>query len=161
MRVNCTGFLPEQVWDADDIPEAHMYCGRATGSAMPLMWSHSEYIKLLRSAMDGKVYDYIPEVGDRYQPRANCKLLEVWKLNRQIDSVKLNYTLRIQKDKSFTLRWSKDEWQTSNQTKSISTSLSIEYVDIFISPDQTAPIEFSFLSDESSNSKHYRVSIEN
>ncbi len=30
------------------------------GSAMPLMWAHAEYIKLLRSTADGKVYDTVP-----------------------------------------------------------------------------------------------------
>jgi len=30
------------------------------------MWAHAEYIKLLRSAADGKVFDLIPEVADRY-----------------------------------------------------------------------------------------------
>ena len=43
-----------------------MWLGKPTGSAMPLMWAHAEYVKLLRSAMDGKVYDYIPEVAKRY-----------------------------------------------------------------------------------------------
>jgi hypothetical protein len=33
---------------------------------MPLMWAHAEYIKLLRSTADGKVYDAIPEVAERY-----------------------------------------------------------------------------------------------
>ena len=58
-----TGLLPEQVWDTFDLPESHMYLGKPTGAAMPLMWSHAEYIKLLRSATDGKVFDVIPEVA--------------------------------------------------------------------------------------------------
>jgi len=30
------------------------------------MWAHAKYVKLLRSATEGKVYDYIPEVAKRY-----------------------------------------------------------------------------------------------
>jgi len=34
-----TGLLPEQVWDEPDRPDLHMFLGRPTGSAMPLMWA--------------------------------------------------------------------------------------------------------------------------
>jgi glucoamylase len=142
---SCTGLLPEQVWDAPDIPEAHMHLGRPTGSAMPLMWSHSEYIKLLRSAFDGKVYDSIPEVEQRYGERTACELLEIWKPNRQVSRVKPGYTLRVQCPGSFCLRWSLDDWQTEEKTASTPTTLDIEYVDIAIAFDQKAPIRFTFL----------------
>ena len=68
---SATGLLPEQVWDGRDQPQGYMYCGRPTGSAMPLMWAHAEYIKLLRSVRDGKVSDLIAEVAKRYL-RARC-----------------------------------------------------------------------------------------
>jgi glucoamylase len=47
---NAGGMLPEQLWDADDLPERHMKFGGPTGSAMPLCWAHAEYISLVRSA---------------------------------------------------------------------------------------------------------------
>ncbi|WP_036481065.1 glycoside hydrolase family 15 protein [Myxosarcina sp. GI1] len=143
---SCTGLLPEQVWDAPDIPQQHMYCGRPTGSAMPLLWSHSEYIKLLRSAADGRVFDYIPEVGDRYDSRTDCQLLEIWKPNRQINRVKPNYTLRIQDKNAFQLEWSVDKWQTRHKQDSVATVLNINYVDLSIAPEQSLPIYFSFLN---------------
>ena len=59
-----TGMLTEQVWDAPNLPKAHMCLGRPTGAAMPLMWAHAEYIKLLRSKQDGKIFDSIPEVAE-------------------------------------------------------------------------------------------------
>ena len=56
------------------------WLGKPTGSAMPLMWAHAEYIKLLRSTADGKVYDAIPEVAERYLGKRNDRTtLEVWK----------------------------------------------------------------------------------
>jgi glucoamylase len=36
--------IPEQVWDAPDIPERFLFNGYPTGSGMPLVWAHSEYI---------------------------------------------------------------------------------------------------------------------
>ena len=43
-----------------------MYLGKPTGAAMPLMWAHAEYIKLVRSAHDGEIFDLVPEVASRY-----------------------------------------------------------------------------------------------
>ena len=54
-----TGLLPEQSWDKADRPEIYMWLGQPTGSAMPLMWAHAEYIRLLRSTADRKVYGAI------------------------------------------------------------------------------------------------------
>ena len=32
-----TGLLPEQIWDEEDRPDSHLWLGRPTGAAMPLM----------------------------------------------------------------------------------------------------------------------------
>ena len=40
--------------------------GESAGSAQPLVWAHSEYMKLLRSAADGQVFDCISVVEERY-----------------------------------------------------------------------------------------------
>lgn len=63
---NGTGLIPEQVWDAEDIPEREIFRGRPTGSAMPLVWAHAEYIKLLRSIKDGDVFDLPVQTIKRY-----------------------------------------------------------------------------------------------
>ncbi|HEX7390986.1 MAG TPA: glucan 1,4-alpha-glucosidase, partial [Acidiphilium sp.] len=60
------GLLPEQVWDADDIPEHELFRGRPSGSAMPLVWAHAEYVKLLRSLRDGAIFDLPPQTVRRY-----------------------------------------------------------------------------------------------
>ncbi len=140
-----TGLLPEQVWDAPDYPECFMYLGRPTGAAMPLMWAHAEYIKLLRSARDGIVFDRIPTLYDHYiANRKSCRLLEVWKHNRQPRTVQRGYTLRIQCPSPFRLHWSADDWQTVSDMDSTPTVLKIHYTDIPISQSQNAPIRFTF-----------------
>jgi glucoamylase len=140
---SATGLFPEQIWDEADRPEAHMWLGRPTGAAMPLMWAHAEYIKLLRSTSDGQVFDLVPEVADRYRaPAVRCNL-EIWKPNRRVRSAKAGCTLRVQAPAAFRLRWSRDEWQTIDETPSNPTPLGIEFVDIPVSPDQRAPIRFT------------------
>ena len=140
------GLLPEQVWDKPDRPEIHMFLGRPTGSAMPLMWAHAEYIKLLRSAYDGKVFDLFPEVANRYLgTRKHCRQFEVWKLNRQVQSVNRESTLRIQASAPFLLHWTNDEWSTPVDTSARATTLGLHFVDIPIAREQQAPIRFTFL----------------
>ena len=58
--------IPEQVWDAPDIPERELFAGKPTGSACPLVWAHSEYIKLRRSLQEGKIFDQPPQTVQRY-----------------------------------------------------------------------------------------------
>jgi len=159
---SATGLLPEQVWDGRDQPQRYMYCGRPTGSAMPLMWAHAEYIKLLRSVHDGKVSDLTTEVAKRYlRAPADRQLFEVWKFTRQVRSVKRGYVLRIQAAASFRLHWSGDEWQTVKDTPSSTTTLGVDFVDIPILSAQQAPIHFTFFwkADDRWEGHDYTVSV--
>ena len=63
------GMLPEQVWDGPDIPERELRNGRPSGSAMPLVWAHAEYAKLVRSLHDGRVFDMPQQPYERYLRR--------------------------------------------------------------------------------------------
>jgi glucoamylase len=147
---SATGLLPEQVWDERDQPDSYMFLGRPTGSAMPLMWAHAEYVKLLRSVSDGHVFDVIPEVASRYLgDRKACQLFEIWKPNRQARVVKRGYTLRVQVPAPFRLHWTNDEWRTVRETPSGPIAVGIEFVDIPITAAQQAPIRFTFFWVES------------
>jgi glucoamylase len=159
---SATGLLPEQSWDGPDQPDVYMYRGRPTGSAMPLMWAHAEYIKLLRSVRDGRLSDLIVDVADRYLGgRADRQLFEVWKFTRQVRSVKRGYVLRIQVPASFRLHWSDDEWQTVKDTPSSATTLGVEFVDIPILAAQRTPIRFTFfwMARGSWEGRDYLVSV--
>jgi glucoamylase len=142
-----TGLLPEQAWDEADKPEVFMFLGKPTGSAMPLMWAHAEYIKLLRSASDGRVYDSIPEVCQRYLgARRKRKVVEVWKPHRQVRFIRRNSVLRIQGNAAFRLRWSDDNWQSHSDTDSTVNALDIGFVDLPVSvtSSQDVCVKFTF-----------------
>lgn len=110
---------------------------------MPLLWAHSEYLKLVRSAADGQVYDLISEVADRYRKRRKTRPLEVWKFNRQVRSLPSEGTLRIQAATPFRLHWTCDEWKQHHDTDSKPIGTGHEYVDIRVLP-QRAPMGFTF-----------------
>lgn len=59
--------LPEQVWDGVGADTKHGYeAGQGTNAATPLAWTHAEYVKLVRSLSDKKVWDGYPIVAKRY-----------------------------------------------------------------------------------------------
>ena len=62
---NCAsvgGLLPEQVWDAAPIPALGLEPGRPSGSAMPLLWSHAEFLKLLIARERGRPIELLTRV---------------------------------------------------------------------------------------------------
>jgi len=138
------GMLPEQIWDEEDRPEWGMYRGRPTGAAMPLMWAHAEYIKLLRSMHDDAVFDRLPPVAARYLHGKGRKDLEVWKLNRQVGTMTAGKTLRILAHAPFRLHWTVDEWKGANDTEAAATGVEIYFVDLRIHKHQRAPVRFTF-----------------
>lgn len=60
------GLLPEQIWNADDLPGCGLFNGEPTGSATPLVWAHAEFITLARSLRDGAVFDLPAAAAARY-----------------------------------------------------------------------------------------------
>ncbi|MGE5322705.1 MAG: glycoside hydrolase family 15 protein [Actinomycetota bacterium] len=138
-----SGMLPEQVWDQPDLPEAGMYLGKPAGSAMPLMWAHAEYIKLLRSLRDDAVFDLIPVVADRYLKNRGRRDLEIWKATRQVRSISAGSTLRVMHAGSFRLRWSGADGHFSEADSSPS-GLGLGYIDLETQPGQIAPLRFAF-----------------
>jgi glucoamylase len=135
--------LPEQVWDQPDLPAAGMYLGKPSGSAMPLVWAHAEYIKLLRSVHDGQIFDLIPIVAQRYGQGQGRKDLEIWKSNRRVRSIAAGSTLRIVLSGEFRLRWSNDSEQSMQEVNSTASGLGLTFVDLPTSAAQTGAIRFT------------------
>ncbi len=138
------GMLPEQIWDEADRPEVGMFLGRPTGSAMPLMWAHAEYIKLLRSTADGRVFDCVSIVAERYSNRRGRQDLEIWKPVRHVRTVRRGDVLRVQAPEPFLLHWTLNDWQISTDSPAIPTGVGIHYLDLSVPKTQKAPIRFTF-----------------
>ena len=156
------GLIPEQIWDAPDMPSRHLRLGGPTGAALPLLWAHAEYVKLQRSTADGKVFDLIEAACDRYvSGDRKSQTIEVWKFNRQVPRVVAGTLLRIQANSPFLFHWTSDEWQHSTDTRSTSTGVGIEFVDLPI-PEREGGVRFTFLwlDDHRWEGKDYTVQIQ-
>ncbi len=159
-----TGLIPEQVWDQPFWKDGRNYFGRPTGSANPLAWAHAEYIKLVRSAVDGRVFDLPHEVEKRYAgKRARLNKLVMWTFNYPIPTAAPGETLRIYSGAPFTLRFSLDDWAHLQDVDATATELSIHYVDVPLPPDQRAPARFTFRWKEKGNWQgcDYAVTVTN
>lgn len=133
---NAGGMIPEQIWDAEDLPERGLFKGQGTGSATPLAWAHAECLLLLRSLRDRKVFELVDEVFDRYVRRGLRSDLRIWTPAHPIRKVEAEGRLRIQTDQPGVLHYSLDGWKTARDLSLQDTGLGVHFVDL---PEPLAP----------------------
>ncbi|MBU6418537.1 MAG: glucan 1,4-alpha-glucosidase [Proteobacteria bacterium] len=124
------GLLPEQVWDANDIPEMELFRGRPSGSAMPLVWAHAEYIKLLRSLRDGAIFDLPPQTFHRYITENTQPRCRDWRENWRRSQMPAGQVLRVELPGSGIVRWSGDGWATMQDTPALDAGLGIHAAEL-------------------------------
>ena len=117
--------LPEQLWDAPDIPAAGLFTGRATGSASPLGWSHAEYLMLLASIATGQFPDVVAPARKRYTEGRAPEPAFVWSHRHQITVLALGRRLKVQLPRPATVRWTFDDWKTFGEVDAMDTTLGV------------------------------------
>jgi glucoamylase len=139
------GMIPEQVWDTDDIPEKELFKGRPTGSGNPLVWAHAEYVKLLRSLKDGKVFDLPPQTVQRYLVQKTSSPRRIWTFHHQIGRLPAGKALRIQLAESATVRWSANGWSDMYDADTHDTGMGVHILDLPVEYLRNSTIvEFTF-----------------
>jgi len=155
--------LPEQVWDRSNLPDRGLRKGKPANSATPLVWAHAEYLKLLRSALDGKVFDRVDSVYDRYcTPEGRSQRqqeLEIFSFRRPIQKVAVGHTLRILDGDRFDLVWSDDGWQTVHSAASRERGSAGYSVDI-ATPGRSGQISWTLHWTAADRWLGYNVTIE-
>jgi glucoamylase len=113
---NQGGMITEQVWDSDDLPHARMKRGCPTGAAMPLCWSHAEYVSLVRSRHDGVCFDRVEPAFRRYALNPVQSRYEIWTLRHPIRRMWRGKILRIILAADATIVWSRSDWAKTNES---------------------------------------------
>ncbi|RZD15185.1 MAG: glucan 1,4-alpha-glucosidase [Candidatus Acidulodesulfobacterium ferriphilum] len=124
------GLLPEQVWDSPDIPGRGLFFGRPTGSAMPLVWAHAEYLKLVRSLTEERVFDMPPQTVFRYLKNGVTSSLMQWRFNHKLHKMPQGKTLRIETLSPAMVHWSDDGWHTVKDTQTKDSGFGVYYADL-------------------------------
>ena len=103
------GLIPEQVWD--EHPPAGRQTGEPSGSAMPLLWAHAEFIKLAASHYLRRPVDRPAAVWERYG--GGVPNPEVWLWTPAAPLVRLprGKTLWLLLPRPALLHWGRDGWQ--------------------------------------------------
>lgn len=105
------GLLPEQVWDSEAIPERGLYPGQPSGSAMPLLWAHAEFIKLALSIAAGAPVDRPVRTWARYggkRPRLDFVL---WQPRQRVSHLSAGLQLRILLPEAGRIHWCSNGWR--------------------------------------------------
>jgi glucoamylase len=124
------GLISEQVWDAGDIADRELLFGRPSGSAMPLVWAHAEYLKLRRSLRDGRLFDLPPQTVQRYLKDKTTSPRMVWRFNHRIRSMPAGKILRVETLVPAVVHWSGDGWRSVADVPTVDVGLGIHLADL-------------------------------
>ena len=152
--------LPEQIWDADDIPARELHRGRPSGSAMPLVWAHAEHVKLLRSLADNAVFDMPPQTVQRYlQDRTPARVMP-WRPDFRPERMPTGRVLRVELPTSGTVHWSADNWATVQETPTADTGLGVHAAELATADLQPgATVTVTWRESESWAGSNYTVMV--
>ena len=124
------GMISEQIWDAPDIPGRELSLGRPSGSAQPLVWAHAEFVKLIRSLHDGRVFDMPAQTVKRYITDRVGSPYYLWRYNQKCRTLPRGRTLRIETLAPALVHFSTDGWTAVGDVNSRDTGLGIHVADL-------------------------------
>ena len=160
---NAGGMISEQLWDAADLPEGRMRRGQPTGAAMPLCWSHAEYVSLVRSVHDGICFDRVEPAFQRYVVKPVRSRHEIWSFRHPLRRMAPGKTLRIIVMAETAITWSTDGWASTNSVDTTNNStLNLWFADLSTENcSDGAMIEFTFFwkLDQRWEGRNYSVAV--
>ena len=156
------GLIPEQVLDTDPIPDRQLKPGRPTGSAMPLVWAHAEFIKLAVSRELGRPFDRPDAVWARYEGARPQVHDAVWCEHAAISGIPADSYLWVCLRTPAVVHYSTDDWTTIRDEATEDNGLGLHVVRL---PTKDLPpggcVSFTFRDLESGEwrGKDYAVSV--
>ncbi len=158
------GLMPEQVWDRAPIAERGLFPGRPTGSAMPLVWTHAEYVKLAASIQLGRPFDRVTPAWTRYQGRRPDPDWWCWSQAAPINVLARGKGLLIYLPAAAVVHWTVDGWHSAHDDATQATDLGIHQFAIgadVLDGTTAQEIEFTFRWTESQSwdGRDFRVRV--
>ena len=142
---NPLGLIPEQVWDTDPIAAYKLTPGKPSGSAMPLVWAHGEFIKLCHGAKLGRPVDRPSATWARYggvRPKAgHC----IWGPNDRPQRLRGGHGFSIALKKPARVHWGVNGWKNVQDIDTRDTGLGVHVADIPVTTLKAGDtIQFTF-----------------
>jgi glucoamylase len=156
------GMLPEQVWDAAPIEKRGLRLGQATGSAMPLAWTHAEYLKLVASRSLGRAFDRPEAVWQRYHGHRPRALRATWCEHACISEIPPGTTVVIALRESAIVRYGFNGWRNISSAATTPNSLGVHVLAIDTSAlalGQALDFTFEYTAGERWIGTDYRIEV--
>jgi glucoamylase len=106
-----SGLLPEQVWDGPELPALGLEPGKPTGGAMPLVWAHAEFLKLLYAREQGRPLELLDAVEKHFGGGRPKNGTWHWRADTPFDTLPEGRDLLVEAPTPFTLHFGFDGWQ--------------------------------------------------
>jgi glucoamylase len=156
------GMLPEQVWDADPIPRRRLEPGRPTGSAMPLVWAHAEFIKLMVSRHLGRPVDRPRAVWRRYQGRRPAVRHAFWWQHAPIKGFDAGARLAVALPRAALVHWGSDGWHDAVDAPTCDSGLGFHVASLDVGhlpPGQRVVFTWQWRNTSAWHNQNYEVAV--
>jgi glucoamylase len=107
-----SGLLPEQVWDGPALPALGLEPGKPTGGAMPLVWAHAEFLKLLYAREQGRSLELLDAVEKHFGDGRPKNGTWHWRADAPFDILPEGRDFLVEAPTSFMLHFGLDGWQS-------------------------------------------------
>ena len=156
------GMLPEQVWDTAPILRRGLSQGRPTGSAMPLAWTHAEYIKLVVSRALGRPFGRSEAVWQRYGGE-RCKTTRaIWCEHAPIGEFPAGAALIVALRAPAIVRFGFNGWRDITEQPTTPNSLGLHVLNIDtarVTAGQVLDFTFRYMPGDQWIGADYRIQI--
>jgi glucoamylase len=152
------GMMPEQVWDGDSIVKYDLKPGGPTGSAMPLAWTHAEYIKLACSILQGYPVDRPTPLWARYHGHIPQTHTWYWSPQTPIRWVPIQQRLAFCLSRPAIIHWRINDgpFHSLNSTK---PGLDIHIVRLPKLPAEAERIQFRISGEDWKEQREYEILV--
>ena len=156
------GLIPEQVWDSQTIPEHNLDPGKPSGSAMPLVWAHGEFIKLCYSRSLGYPVDRPVATWNRYRGKRPLISHHIWGPRFRPRSVRAGGQFTIALGAPARVHWGINGWNDIRDSDTRDTGLGVYIAElplVRLNAGDTVQFTFLWLEQNSWEGRDYEVQV--
>ena len=156
------GLIPEQVWDTTAIPERGLFPGRPTGSAMPLVWAHAEFVKLALSRALGRPCDRPESVWRRYGGTRPPLERVIWTPRFPVTATPVGINLCVGLVEPARVRYGINGWTGAADVATRDCGLGMHVADLPVAhlpPGSTIEFTFQWATSQRWDERDFRVEI--
>ncbi len=124
------GLLPEQVWDWLPMPEHRLEPGKPSGSAMPLVWAHGEFIKLCYSRARGYPVDRPAATWARYRGVRPEISHDIWGPRYRPRHIRAGNRFSLVLRAPARVHWGSNGWNAVRDSDTSDTGLGVHRVEL-------------------------------